>query len=54
VSRLNPSRPFPQGTRKKKRRRKKRGKLRGAKKRMKAMLARVLVPRRECSSRAAR
>jgi hypothetical protein len=57
VSRLSPSRPFPQGTKKKRRKRKrtktrtKRGRVR---KIVRAMLARALVPTRECRSRAAR
>jgi hypothetical protein len=57
VNRLNPSRPFPQGTKKKRRKRKrtktrtKRGRVR---KIVRAMLARALVPTPECRSRAAR
>jgi hypothetical protein len=60
VSRLNPSRPFRLGTKKKRKTRKsakktktktKRGRVR---KIVRAMLARALVPTPECRSRAAR
>jgi hypothetical protein len=55
VSRLNPSRPFPLGTKKRKKRKKRKRRVRGrARKMVKAMLARALVLTRECSVRVAR